>query len=116
MKRLVKEFKFTVPAEHPEAGTEIVKSFEYDVCENESEALDAISQKKNVSVLSLVNDYLKGSARANAYQNALAPYRKSEVEPDDIKERMIRDYIRLGIPEDTARAQVEGLLAAKAGA
>jgi hypothetical protein len=27
---------------------------------------------------------------------------------------MIRDYIRLGIPEDTARKQVEALLAASA--
>jgi hypothetical protein len=42
----------------------------------------------------------------------LLPYRPSEVTPDEIKERMIRDYIRLGIPEDTARKQVEALLSA----
>jgi hypothetical protein len=64
----------------------------------------------------MVNDNLKANARSNAYQAALLPYRPSEVSAEDIKERMIRDYIRLGIPEDTARKQVEALLAASGNA
>lgn len=59
----------------------------------------------------MVNDNLKANARSNAYQAALLPYRPSEVSPAEIQERMVRDYIRLGIPEDVARAQVSGLLA-----
>jgi hypothetical protein len=56
---------------------------------------------------------LKANARSNAYQAALLPYRPSEVTPDEIKERMVRDYIRLGVPEDAARKQVDSLLAAQ---
>jgi hypothetical protein len=46
----------------------------------------------------------------------LLPYRPSEVSPEEIKERMVRDYIRLGIAEDIARAQVTSLLSATAQA
>lgn len=65
---------------------------------------------KKLSLLEMVNDKLKANARSNAYQAALLPYRPSEVSPEDIKERMVRDYIRLGVPEAMARAQVEALL------
>ena len=81
------------------------------LCDNENEAQNVVTEKK-WSLVGMVNDILKANARSNAYQAALLPYRPSEVSPEDIKERMIRDYIRLGIPEDTARKQVEALLAA----
>ena len=70
--------------------------------------------EKKWNLVSLVNDNLKANARSNAYQAALLPYRPSEVSPDEIKERMVRDFIRLGVSEDTARKQVESLLAASA--
>ena len=113
MKNLVGKFTFKVPDGHPQAGEKIEKAFEYSVCETDAEASEIVTEKK-WNFRDMVNDVLKANARSNAYQAALLPYRPSEVSADDIKERMIRDYIRLGIPEDTARKQVEALLAASA--
>jgi hypothetical protein len=107
------KFTFAIPDGHPQAGEKVEKTFEYKVCNTDAEATEVLSEKK-WSLMGLVNDSLKANARSNAYQAALLPYRPSEVTPDEIKERMIRDYIRLGIPEDTARKQVEALLAASA--
>lgn len=109
------KFSFAIPEGHPQAGEKIEKSFEYQVCETEAEAQTTIAEKK-WSVVGMVNDNLKANARSNAYQAALLPYRPSEVSPEDIKERMVRDYIRLGVAEDVARKQVEALLAATATA
>ena len=111
MQTKVAKFSFSIPAGHPQAEEKIEKSFDYLLCDNESEAQKVVAEKK-WSLVGMVNDILKANARSNAYQAALLPYRPSEVSPEDIKERMIRDYIRLGIPEDTARKQVEALLAA----
>lgn len=113
METKVGKFSFAIPDGHAQAGEKIEKTFDYQVCNTEAEALSVIADKK-WSVTALVNDNLKANARSNAYQAALLPYRPSEVSPEEIKERMIRDYIRLGIPEDTARKQVEALLAASA--
>ena len=113
MQTKVGKFSFSIPEGHAQAGEKLEKSFEYQVCDNDSEATTVVSDKK-WSVVGMVNDILKANARSNAYQAALLPYRPSEVSAEDIKERMIRDYIRLGIPEDTARKQVEALLAASA--
>jgi hypothetical protein len=113
METKVGKFTFAIPDGHPQAGEKIEKTFDYKVCNTDAEAQEVITEKK-WSVMALVNDNLKANARSNAYQAALLPYRPSEVTPDEIKERMIRDYIRLGIPEDTARKQVEALLAASA--
>lgn len=115
MQTKVAKFSFTVPQDSPvesERGQKVEKSFEYKVCENDTEAQQVITEKK-WSVLGMVNDALKANARASSYQNALAPHKASEVSAEDIKDRMIRDYIRLGVPEDVARKQVDSLLAAK---
>jgi len=109
------KFSFAIPEGHPQAGEKIEKSFDYKVCDNDTEAQAIVTEKK-WSLSGLVNDVLKANARSNAYQAALLPYRPSEVSPEEIKERMVRDYIRLGIPEDVARKQVEALLAASAAA
>lgn len=110
METKVGKFTFAIPEGHPEAGNKVEKTFEYAQANTEAEAVQVIADKK-WNVLAMVNDNLKANARSNAYQAALLPYRPSEVSPEDIKERMIRDYIRLGISEDAARAQVESLLA-----
>lgn len=122
MKLLVGKFSFEIPAlteeqtaqglERPDAGQKVEKSFEYQEPENDEEAQKLATEKK-LNFRQLVADKIKANARSNAYQAALLPYRPSEVAPEDIKERMIRDYIRLGIPEDVARKQVEGMLASK---
>jgi len=107
------KFKFAIPDGHPEAGKQIEKQFDYQVCETEAEASQVIEDKK-WSVLKMVNEALKSNARSNAYQAALLPYKPSEVSKEDIVERMVRDYIRLGIPEEAARAQVTAMLGANA--
>jgi hypothetical protein len=111
MQTLIGKFSFSIPEGHPQAGEKIEKAFEFQLCDNEAEATTVVTEKK-WSVVGMVNDILKANARSNAYQAALLPYRPSEVSAEDIKERMIRDYIRLGISEETARKQVEALLAA----
>jgi len=111
METKVGKFTFAIPEGHAQAGEKVEKAFEYQQVQTEDEARKVLTEK-NLSIVELVNDKLKMNARSNAYQAALLPYRPSEVSPEDIKERMIRDYIRLGIPEDTARKQVEALLAA----
>jgi hypothetical protein len=115
MNTKVGKFTFAIPDGHAQAGDKVEKTFEYKEVTSEAEAQEVIAEKK-WSVVSMVNDNLKANARSNAYQAALLPYRPSEVSPDEIKERMIRDYIRLGIPEDVARKQVEALLAVTSGA
>lgn len=115
METKVGKFSFAIPDGHAQAGEKIEKTFDYQVCNTEAEANSVIAEKK-WSVVALVNDNLKANARSNAYQAALLPYRPSEVTPEEIQERMIRDYIRLGIPEDTARKQVTALLAASTNA
>lgn len=107
----VAKFNFTIPDTHADAGKKIEKAFEYQELETLEEATAVLADKK-LSILEMVNDKLKANARSNAYQAALLPYRPSEVTPDEIVERMVRDYIRLGIPEAAARATVSAMLAA----
>ena len=103
------KFSFAIPEGHPQAGEKVEKSFDYKQCNTEAEAFDVIKEK-GWNVVTMVNDVLKTNARSSAYQAALLPYRPSEVSAEDIQERMVRDYIRLGIAEDVARAQVASLL------
>jgi len=107
----VGKFTFAIPEGHPQAGEKIEKSFDYSQVTSESEAQTVLAEKK-WNLMGMVNDVLKANARSNAYQAALLPYRPSEVSPEEIQERLVRDYIRLGIPEDTARKQVAALLGA----
>ncbi len=116
MKTLVGKFTFKVPEDSPgesERGKKVEKAFEYRETESEAEA-QAVMTEKKWSLKDMVDEALKANARSNAYQSALLPHKPSEVPQEDIKERMIRDYIRLGIPENIARAQVESTLAAMA--
>jgi len=115
METKVGKFTFKVPEGHSEAGKQIEKSFDYQVCASREEADKVIADKK-WDVTQMVNENLKANARSNAYQAALLPYRPSEVTPEEIQERMVRDYIRLGVAEDVARKQVAALLGATAQA
>lgn len=80
------------------------------MCQTEEEA-NEIATAKKFSFLKLVNAFLKDQARSNAYQAALLPYKPVEVSQDEIKERMVRDYIRSGFTEARARVKVEETLA-----
>lgn len=112
MEKKVGKFTFAIPEGHPEAGNKVEKAFEYDFCNSEDEARSVL-EKKKLKLTDLVNDKLKSNARSNAYQTALLPYKPSEVSQDDIRERMIRDMIRLGISEEQARATVDSMLSGK---
>lgn len=114
MKTLVGKFSFKVPEGHEKAGEKIEKAFEYPETESVEEAQGIIESKK-WNLKDMVDEVLKANARSNAYQTATLPYRPSEVPAEDIKERMVRDYIRLGISEDAARKQVEAMLASLGG-
>jgi hypothetical protein len=112
METKVAKFTFKIPEGHAQAGQKVEKPFEFQQCNTEAEATALIAEKK-WAILDMVNDTLKQNARSNAYQAALLPYRPSEVAPEDIVERMVRDFIRLGFAEEVARKQVEGMLANK---
>lgn len=109
MRNGIGKFSFAVPEGHAQAGEKIEKAFEYQIVEDDAEATQVLTDKK-LSIVELVNDKLKANARSNAYQAALLPYRPSEVSPEEIQERMVRDYIRLGVAEEVARKQVASLL------
>lgn len=112
METKVGKFTFKVPEGHEEAGKKIEKSFDFEQVTTEAEASEVITSKK-WNVVDMVNETLKSNARANAYQTATAAYRPSTVPQEDIVERMVRDYIRIGLSEDVARKTIAGLLAAK---
>jgi hypothetical protein len=108
---------FTVPKEAPveaERGTSVQREFEFRQITTEAEAYKVIASKE-WNLVELVNRKLKGDARSNAYQALTLKYKPSTVSPDEIKERAIRDLMRIGIPEEMAKAQVEAMLAAKNG-
>lgn len=116
MKTKVGKFTFTVPSDSPveaERGKKLEKAFEYQETESEAEAQEVMTSKK-WSLKDMVDEALKSNARSNSYQSALLPHKPSEVPQEDIVERMVRDYIRLGFSEAIARAQVESMLAQKA--
>ena len=100
------KFTFKIPEGHPEAGKKIEKPFDYPVTKDEDEAKAVMAEKK-WSLKDMVDEVLKANARSNAYQAALLPYKPSEVSQDDIKERIVRDYIRSGFSEAIARTIVE---------
>jgi hypothetical protein len=112
----VGKYKFKVPAEsnHVDAGKQFEKEYDYTECETAEEAAK-VAEEKGWSLLEFVNDKLMNSARSSSYQNSLAVYRPSEVSPEEIQARMVRDFIRLGLPEDVAKAQVQSILAANNG-
>lgn len=115
------KFTFKVPEDavikgsgepHPDASKKIEQSFDYVECENDEDVQKVMTDKK-WSLIEMVNDALKANARSSAYQNALAVYKPSEVSAEDIKARMVRDFIRLGMTEEAAKNLVESSTAAK---
>jgi hypothetical protein len=109
------KFTFKVPDTHPEAGKKIEKGFTYhEVAKGDTKTAEAIILGKGWDLVDMVNDTLKQNSRSNAYQTALLPYKPSEVSEETVQERMIRDYVRMGMSEDMARATVVNTLKALA--
>lgn len=116
MQDLTGKYTMTVPTDstHPDAGKKLPKEYDYQQCESVEEA-EKTAADKGWSLLGFVNEKLQALAKASAYQNALAVYKPSEATPDEIKSRMVRDFIRLGLSEEVAKAQVESILSANNG-
>lgn len=107
---------FTVPPKEkikPEqanrAGEKYEKEFIFPQVADDVEA-DAVCTEKEWSLVDFVNDALKNAARSSAYQSELTLYKLSEVSREDVVERMVRDFIRVGKTEVQARAIVKAAL------
>lgn len=108
---------FTVPDNAPsveDRGKEIRRAFAYVEVDNVADAQQVIVDK-GWNLVELVNRKLKQDARSAVYQAEMVRFKPSTVSPDEIRERTIRDLMRLGIPENVARAQVDGMLSAQNG-
>ena len=112
-KILTGAFSFKVPEGHPEQGNKIDKTFDYIECIDDRQAVAMLDERK-WKLRELINDKLKASARSNSYQNALMPYRPSEVSQADIRSRLIRDLVRSGVPETIAITTINAALEAQA--
>ena len=100
-------------------GAKYEKTFTFRVIENEEQA-KAIMAKKDLTLLDLLNRKLKADARSNSYQAEVLAHSPltSTVSVDDIKERLVKDFMRAGegrITESMARAQVEAILSQSNG-
>ncbi len=110
MQAKVGKFSFEVPEGHPEQGNKVEKGFEYQECETDEEAVKTLGERK-WSLLKIVNDKARTSARANAYQNALLPYKRTDVSEEDAKRAIVRNLIGLGMSEADAIAQADAAVA-----
>lgn len=105
---------FTVPTDSPvesERGKEYEREFSYRQVDNEDDARKVIETKK-WSLIDIVNNKLKGAARSNAYQAALAPHKAQDVDPEKVFESTIRNMVKQGIPETMARELLKNTLTA----
>jgi len=91
--------------------TEITVSYDYtfDVLETVEEMNKKFSE---ADMLKLANARLKSTANSAARQKNLAKYAIPQDDPAAIRERMIKDAIKLGKTKEQAEAFVDGLLAA----
>jgi hypothetical protein len=107
---------FTVPKdtvkEGAVAGAEIEKPFSYRQVDSDDLAQRIITEKK-WDLQELVNRKLKADARSTAYQSELLQHKPVTTTrtPDEIKESMVRDALRLGMSESDARNYVDSMLA-----
>lgn len=116
---------FTTPEdsvkEDAKPGAKYDKPFTYRVVEDEEQAKALIAEKgEKWSLVELVNRKLKADARSNAYQTEVLTHKplSSTVSVDEIKERLVKDFMRAGegrITESMARAQVDAFLSQSNG-
>lgn len=95
------------------AGEKYQINFSFGQVENDEQA-QAVCAAKDWSLVKFVNEALKYAARSAAYQRELALYRESEMTPEKARERLIRAFIKQGVPEDVATKMVDATLENKA--
>ena len=86
---------------------EVPYSFEYKVIENEAELRNEYSVAQ---LIDLANARGKSSANSAARQKAIAPYAQDPNSPAAIRERMVKDAMKLGKSKDDAEKFVDSLL------
>lgn len=110
--------KFKIPAnsEHPDAGKTLEGIvYEFEQCETAEEA-QKLAEEKGWSLLDFVNETLQNTARQGKYQNQLALYMpKKELDPAALRATLIRTYIKAGLSEAVATAQVDSVLSQNNG-
>ncbi len=112
LKEFSSTLSYTIPSEgvreemKARSGEKIERNFLFGQVDSEAQANEVMAAKK-WSVIDYVNGELKGNARSSCYQTTSALYKESKVTSEQIQERAIKDLIRLGVPEGTARATVE---------
>lgn len=117
MKDLTAKMKFKIPesSTHPDAGKTLEGvEYEYQQCETAEEA-GKVAEEKGWTLLDFVNDALKDNARQGKYSSQLAMYAPTEMDQDTIRKNLIRNFIRAGLSEAQAVAQVDSVLAATNG-
>lgn len=118
MKDITGKMKFKIPAdsEHPDAGKTLDNvEYDYQQCETVVEA-EVYAAEKGWTLLEFVNEAIKGNARQSKYQNQLALYMpKKELDPQALRATLIRTYIKAGLSEAVATAQVDSVLSANNG-
>ncbi len=112
LKEFTSTLTYTIPTEgvreemKSRSGEKIDRKFLFGQVDSEEQA-KAVMAAKDWSVIDYVNGELKGNARSSCYQTTSALYKESKVTSEQIRERAIKDLIRLSVPEDVARATVE---------
>lgn len=86
---------------------EVPYSFEYKVLENAAELANEFSPAQ---LLDLANARVKSTANSGARQKAIAPYAQDPNSNAAIRERMIKDAMKLGKSKDAAESFVDSLL------
>ena len=88
---------------------EVPYSYEYNILENDTELRNEFSPK---DLLDLANARLKSTANSGARQKAISPYAQDPNAPAAIRERMVKDAMKLGKTKEAAEAFVDSLLSA----
>lgn len=88
---------------------EVPYEFNYEVLENEAELRNEFSVTQ---LLDLANARKKSTANSGARQKAIAPYAQDPNSVDAIRERMVKDAMKLNKTREQAEAFVDSLLQA----
>lgn len=85
-------------------------NFDYEVLESRAE----LDEKYSTSdLIALANARLKSSANSGERQKAIAPYAQNPNSDAAIRERMIKDAMKLGQSKEQATTFIDSLLASK---
>lgn len=81
--------------------------FSYDVLENAQELANQFSPAE---LLSLANARIKSTANSGARQKAIAPFAQDPNSVGAVRERMVKDAMKLGKTREQSEAFVDSLL------